>query len=89
MVERERADALKCNEIVLYVEAPPHEEDKSEECSNAGLLEDAHGEQYRFSKLFLSELPLKEQNEKEDRKREECGDIRDSPSVSGGKELSI
>ena len=89
MVEREGVDALKCNKVLLYVEAPPHEEDKSEECSNTRLLEDAHGEQYRFAKLFLSYFPLKEQHEKEDREREEGGDIWDSPSVLGGKELSI
>ena len=88
MVEREGMDTLKCNEILLNVEAPPHEEDKSEECSNTGLLEDAHGEQDGFAKLFLPYFPLKEQHEKEDREREECGDIWDSPSVSGGKELS-
>ena len=41
---REVVDALKSNEVLLDIEAPPHEEDESEECSNTGLLEDAHGE---------------------------------------------
>jgi len=39
-------DALKSNEILLYIEAPPHEEDEGEERSDTGLFEDAHGEQH-------------------------------------------
>src|SRR5258706_4840094 len=86
---RGKGNALKSNEILLYVEAPPQEEDKSEECSNTGLPEDAHGEQYRFSIPFLSYFPFNEQNEKENREGEECGDIWNPPSVLGGKERSI
>jgi len=44
MVVREVVDALKSNKILLDVEAPPYEEDESEERSNTGLLEEAHGE---------------------------------------------
>jgi hypothetical protein len=83
MVVREVVDALKSDEILLDIEAPPNEEDEREERSNTGLLEEAHGEKYGFAALFLSYFPLKEQHEKEDGEREECGYICDSPSVWG------
>jgi hypothetical protein len=86
---REAVDTLKSNEILLDVEAPPNEEYESKERSNTRLLEEAHGEKYGFAALFLSYFPLKEQHEKEDREREECGDMRLAICMRGGKEPSV
>lgn len=82
-------DALKSNEILLNIETPPHEEDEGEEGSDTGLVEDAHGEQHGLSTPFLPYFPLNEENEKENREGEECGNICDSPSIKAGKALSI
>jgi len=86
---RKGIDALESNEILLYIEAPPDEEDEGEERSDTGLLEYTHGEQYGLATLFLPYFPSNEKNEKENREGEERGNIGDLPSIKAGKRLSV
>ena len=73
MVVTEVADALKSNEILLDVEAPPHEEDEREEWGCLKMLTVSSTGLSRFS-CRIEGTTIE---------REECGDICDSSSVSG------